>query len=43
MVYMGVVCVLRLLKEELAWDTDKQLWIISNVMLFETVIMPLKD
>ena len=43
MVYMGVVYVLRLLKEELAWGTDKQLWIITNVMLFKTVIMPLKN
>ena len=29
------------LKEELAWDIDKWLWVISNKMLFKTVI-PLK-
>ena len=26
------------LKEGLAWAIDKQLWVISNVMLFKTVI-----
>ena len=39
---MGVVyvavCVSQHLKEELAWDTYKQLWIISNIMLFKAVI-----
>ena len=29
--------VLRRLKEELAWATDKQLQIFSNIMLFKTV------
>ena len=32
----------RHLKEELAWATDKWLWIISNIMLFETVV-PLRN
>ena len=35
--YMGVR-VLRCLKEELSWAADKRLWIISNIMLFKTVI-----
>ena len=43
---MGVayvnVCVLRHLKEELAWGIDKQLWVVSNKMLFKTVI-PLRN
>ena len=30
--------VLRQLTEELAWATDKQLQVISNIMLFKTVI-----
>ena len=42
----GVVCVgvhvSRCLKEELAWATDKQLRVISNIMLFKTVI-PLRN
>ena len=42
MVYVGVVCVLRLLKEDLAWGTDKRLWIISKVMLLKTV-RPLRN
>ena len=25
-------------KQELAWAADKQLWVISNKMLFKTVI-----
>ena len=29
---VGVVCVSRYLKEELAWTTDKGLWVISNIM-----------
>ena len=37
MVYMGVH-VLRHLKEELAWATDKWLHIISTIVLFKTVI-----
>ena len=28
----------RRLKEELAWATDKRLQVISNIMLFKTVI-----
>ena len=24
-----MMCILELLKEELAWDTDKQLWVVS--------------
>ena len=39
---MGVayvnIWVSRHLNEELAWAIDKQLWLIINVMLFETVI-----
>ena len=30
--------VLKSLKEELTWATDKQLWVISNKMLFKTVV-----
>ena len=30
------------IKEELAWGTDKQLQVISNIMLFKTVI-PLRN
>ena len=37
MVYINV-CVSKQLKEELAWAIDKQLWVISNKMLFKTVI-----
>ena len=40
-VYMNI-CVLRHLKEELAWVIDKRLRVISNKMLFKTVI-PLKN
>ena len=29
------VCVSSHLKEELAWATDKQLWVISTIMLFK--------
>ena len=32
----------RCLKQELAWATDKLLWVISNIMLFKTVI-PLRN
>ena len=31
MVYVGIVRILRHLKEDLAWATDIQLWIISNI------------
>ena len=36
------VCVLKSLKEELAWAIDKQLQLISNKMLFKIVI-PLRN
>ena len=36
------ICVLRHLKEELAWAIDKQLQVVSNTMLFKTVI-PLRN
>ena len=36
------VHVSKRLKEELAWAIDKRLWVISNKMLFKTVI-PLRD
>ena len=39
MAYVSIDVLIHL-KQELAWATDKQLWIISNVMLFKTV--PLK-
>ena len=32
------VCVSKCLKEELAWAIDKQLRVVSNKMLFKTVI-----
>ena len=38
---MGVH-VLRHLKEELAWATDKWFQVISNIMLFKTVV-PLRN
>ena len=41
MAYVGVH-VSRRLKEELAWATDKRLQVISNIMLFKTVI-PLRN
>ena len=37
MAYVNVR-VLRCLKEELAWVIDKWLWVISNKMLFKTVV-----
>ena len=36
------VRVSRHLKEELAWATNKWLWVISNKMLFKTVIPLMK-
>ena len=39
--YMNV-CILRHLKEELAWVLDKWLQLISNKMLFKTVIATTK-
>ena len=43
---VGVACVgahvSRQLKEGLAWATDKRLQVISNIMLFKTVI-PLRN
>ena len=35
---MGIVYILRLLKVKLAWAIDKQLWIISNIMLCKTIM-----
>ena len=35
--YMNV-CVLRHLKEELAWAINKWLGVISNTLLFKTVV-----
>ena len=32
----------RSLKEELAWVIDKRLWVISNKMLFKTIV-PLRN
>ena len=32
----------RRLKEELAWVIDKRLWVISNKILFKTVV-PLRN
>ena len=32
------VCIVRHLKEELAWAMDKRLWLIINAILFKTVI-----
>ena len=37
-VYVGIVCILRHLKEELAWATDIWLWVIRNIVLFKTVM-----
>ena len=42
MAYVGIH-VSRHLKEELAWAIDKWLWIISNIMLFKTVIYTTKE
>ena len=36
------VRVSRCLKEELAWVIDKRLWVISNKILFKTVV-PLRN
>ena len=35
---MGAVHILKHLKEELAWATNKWLLVISNTVLFKTVI-----
>ena len=35
---VGVVRVSGYLKEELAWATDKWLWVISNIMLLKIAI-----
>ena len=37
-VYMGVICVSRCFKEELARATGKRLWVISNIMLLNPLI-----
>ena len=39
--YMNI-CVLKWLKEELAWAIDKRLLVISNKMLFKRVV-PLRN
>ena len=36
------VRVSRSSKEELAWVIDKQLWVISNKMLFKTIVATTK-
>ena len=36
------VCISKSLKEELAWATNKQVQVISNIMLVKTV-MPLRN
>ena len=41
MAYVNI-CVSRRLKEELAWVIDKQLRVISNKLLFKTVV-PLRN
>ena len=42
LIKVGAACVgihiSRRLKGELAWATDKWLWVINNIMLFKTVI-----
>ena len=35
--YINISVSRHLKKEELAWDIDKQLQVISNIMLFKTV------
>ena len=35
---MGVVPILKHVKEEPAWATDKKFWVISNIILFKTLI-----
>ena len=40
MVYMSVVCIPRLLKQELVWATDKQFQIISNLAKQLTTVNP---
>ena len=42
-VHMGVIYMhIEVFKEELAWAADKQLLVVSNVMLYTTVI-PLRN
>ena len=41
MAYM-IVCISRCLKEELAWAIDKRLRVVSNKMLFKTVLRTTK-
>ena len=38
MVYVNV-CILKRLKEELAWAIDKRLRVVSNKILFKTIIL----
>ena len=35
---MDDICISRRLKEEQAWATDKWLKVISNIILFKTVV-----
>ena len=37
-VYVNVICIWRHLEEELDWATDKQIWVITSVMLFIVVV-----
>ena len=32
MVCVGVVCISRLLKEELPWAIDEQVWVINKII-----------
>ena len=36
---MGIISVPRCLKAELAWTIDKQLQVISNIMLFKHAVI----
>ena len=40
--YVVIIHTPKCLKEELAWAADKQNWVISNIMLFKTVV-PLRN
>ena len=37
------VCISSLLKEELTWAIDKQLWVISTILLFKKSTKELKE
>ena len=36
--FVNVICIWRYLEEELDWATDKQLWVITSIMLFIIVV-----